>query len=49
MVERLQPDSNEDEAFEELVGELDPAPEAERLRRALGMDPERGSRDLPDQ
>jgi len=44
----LEPGQDQDEAFEELVGELDPAPEGEALRDALGMD-EDGTRVLPKQ
>ena len=46
MTQAIQPDGDAAEAFNELVEELDPGPEGEALRRALGLD-EDGTRDLP--
>ena len=42
----IQPGEDQAEAFNDLVEELDPAPEGEALREALGLDDE-GTRDLP--
>jgi hypothetical protein len=46
VTEAIQPGADQEEAFNELIGELDPAPEGVALREALGMD-EEGSRALP--
>lgn len=45
ITEAIQPGADQEEAFTELIEELDPAPEAADLRDALGMDPD-GSRAL---
>ena len=46
VTEAIQPDGDPEEGFHELIEELDPAPEAGRLRSALGMDKD-GSRKAP--
>ena len=42
----IQPGEDQEAAFEEIIGEIDPAPEGKALRRALGMT-KYGTRDLP--
>lgn len=46
VTEAIQPDGDPEEAFEDLIEELDPAPEGQDLREALGM-PREGSRSIP--
>jgi hypothetical protein len=46
ITEAIQPGGDQEEAFEELIGELDPAPEEAALREALSMGGH-GSRALP--
>jgi hypothetical protein len=46
VTEAIQPGGDQAEAFNELVEELDPAPEGEALREALALDDE-GTRELP--
>ena len=46
VTEAIQPDGDQDEAFEELIEALDPAPEGDALRQALDL-PKHGTRDLP--
>jgi hypothetical protein len=46
VTEAIQPTGDPVEGFNELIEELDPAPEGEALRHALGMD-EHGTREIP--
>jgi hypothetical protein len=46
VTEAIQPGGDTEEGFNALIEELDPAPEGEALRDALGMDAY-GSRQLP--
>jgi hypothetical protein len=46
VTEAIQPGGDQAEAFNDLVEELDPAPEGEALREALGLDDD-GTRELP--
>jgi hypothetical protein len=48
MAEGLEPGNDQVEAFGDIVEELDPAPEGDALRDALGMDHD-GTRVLPKQ
>jgi hypothetical protein len=46
VAEAVEPGKDQEAAFEEIIGEVDPAPEGKALRQALGMS-ETGSRELP--